>query len=223
MAKAGNWQQLFTDETSRRQITIQNLIIAINEDNVFKNIVLSSSIILEGESSEEQLHAILEMLKRGAHRTMRWREVIEKMYPSYKHDIPDDNEINTSKLGEGGAINSDTCNTARKTRRIIIEEIVTEMKIKGKEGKHILEVDCWNYLRNVWLGGMTKSLSTYLKDYLGSDLDCIDSRLRVSPNIESILRAADKEFSLSANYPKGRGEFFHKWIEEHHTGVILFM
>ena len=96
------------------------------------------------------------------------------------------------------------------------------MKNKGKEGKHILEVDCWNHLRNVWLGGMTKSVSTYLKNYLGSDLDCIDSRLRVSPNIESILRAADKEFSLSANYPKGHGELFHKWIEEHHPGAILF-
>ena len=69
---------------------------------------------------------------------------------------------------------------------------------------------------------MTKSLSKYLKVYLRSDLDCIDSRLRVSPNIESILRAADKEFSLSANYPKGHGELFHKWIEEHHPGAILF-
>ena len=53
LAKAKKWQQLFTDGTSRRQTAIQNLIIGIEEDSVLKNIVLSSSIILVGESSEQ--------------------------------------------------------------------------------------------------------------------------------------------------------------------------
>ena len=60
----------------------------------------------------------------------------------------------------------------------------------------ILEVDCWNHLRNVWLGGMTKSLSAHLREYLSDDLELIDPKLRVYPSIDMILRAVDKEFCL---------------------------
>jgi hypothetical protein len=33
----------------------------------------------------------------------------------------------------------------------------------------------------------------------------------------AIIRAIDKEFSLSANYPKGHGELFLEWIHEHNS------
>jgi hypothetical protein len=36
------------------------------------------------------------------------------------------------------------------------------------------------------------------------------------------MRAINKEFSLSANYPKGHGELFLEWIRENHPGVLLF-
>ena len=68
---------------------------------------------------------------------------------------------------------------------------------------------------------MTKALSLYLKDELRSDLECIDPRLRVVPNIELILRAVDKEFSLCSNYPKGHGEIFRQWMDHNHPGVLL--
>ena len=86
---------------------------------------------------------------------------------------------------------------------------------------NVLEVDCWNHLRNVWLGGMTKALSIHLRGILLNDLDNIDKKLRVSTSIENILRAVDKEFSLAANYPKGHGELFRKWIETHHPDAVL--
>ena len=35
IAKADKWEQLFTDGTSRRQISFQNLIISIEEDELF--------------------------------------------------------------------------------------------------------------------------------------------------------------------------------------------
>ena len=56
---------------------------------------------------------------------------------------------------------------------------------------------------------------------MNSDLDYIDDRLQVSTNIENILRAVDKEFSLAANYLKGHGELFRRWIETHGPGAIL--
>ena len=62
-----------------------------------------------------------------------------------------------------------------------------------------------NHLRNVWLGGMEKALTGHLNNVMHADLDVIDPRLWIQACISAIVRAVDKEFSLSANYPKGRG------------------
>ena len=56
---------------------------------------------------------------------------------------------------------------------------------------------------------------------MNSELAMIDQRLRVTTNIEMVLRAVDKEFSLCANYPKGHGEIFRQWIECTYPGVLL--
>ena len=68
---------------------------------------------------------------------------------------------------------------------------------------------------------MTKALSAFLRVELGDELDTIDPGLRVSPNVEMILRVVDKEFSLCANYPKRHGGRFTKWIDIHHPGALL--
>ncbi len=39
--------------------------------------------------------------------------------------------------------------------------------------------------------------------------------------MSAIIRAVDKEFSLSANYPKGHGKLFLEWIREYYPGVLL--
>ena len=55
-----------------------------------------------------------------------------------------------------------------------------------------MEVDCWNHLRNICLGGITKALSRYLRDVLTNDLEHIIPRRRVIPCIEAFLRAVDR-------------------------------
>ena len=50
---------------------------------------------------------------------------------------------------------------------------------------------------------MTKDLYTLLGKTMREELDEIDSQLRVSESITSVLCAVDKEFSLCDNYPKG--------------------
>ena len=59
LAKATKWEQVFTDGTSRRQISLQNLVIALLDDEIMKPLILSSSIISEDETSENQVKAIL--------------------------------------------------------------------------------------------------------------------------------------------------------------------
>jgi hypothetical protein len=83
-------------------------------------------------------------------------------------------------------------------------------------------LDCMNHLRNVWFGGVEKSLTKHLNEILRSSLDEIDVTLRVSSSISALIRAIDKEFSLSANYPKGHGELFKAWMKENYPGALLF-
>ena len=57
--------------------------------------------------------------------------------------------MNIGKLGEGGAVNTDTCNAARKTRQILVSHIANATEEMNVSRSNILEVDCWNHLRNV--------------------------------------------------------------------------
>ena len=125
--------------------------------------------------------------------------------PEKLHLVPSPAGIDTSKLGDGGVIMTDTCNTAQKVRRILVDRIA---------GTY--ELDCMNHLQNVWFGNVDKALSTHLNALLCSSLDKIDPQLRVTVSISAVIRAVDKEFSLLSNYPKGHGELFCEWVREHY-------
>ena len=89
--------------------------------------------------------------------------------------IPDPEEIRIEKLGLGGSVNTDTCAAAQKERRLIVQKI----------GGRCHEQDCWNHLRNVWINGMSKSVSKFLNEYLEDSLEEISSILRVNPDLSS--------------------------------------
>jgi hypothetical protein len=132
--------------------------------------------------------------------------------PEKSDQLPSPDEININKLGDDGVVMTDTCNAAQKIRRILVDMI---------DGL-AYDLDCMNHLHNVWFGGIEKSLTKHLNQMLRSSLDEIDTNLRVSSSISAVIRAIDKEFSLSANYPKGHGELFKSWIKENHPGVLRF-
>ena len=125
-------------------------------------------------------------------------------------EVPSVDGIDVAKLSNGGTITTDTCNSAQKLRRILIE------KIPGA-----FDFDCMHHLRNIWFGAMEKKLTSQLNLLLRSSLDEIDPKLRVTSSISAIIRAVDKEFSLSANYPKGHGELFLEWMRDKHPGELL--
>ena len=53
-------------------------------------------------------------------------------------------------------------------------------------------MDFWHHLYNVWLGEMERITTNFLKDLLADSLDDIDPCLRVSTDMEGILRTCDK-------------------------------
>ena len=89
-------------------------------------------------------------------------------------------------------------------------------------GYGVLKQDRHNHLRNVWVGGLDKELSSHLTNILRSSLDEIDPTLRVKTLFSALARAYDKGFSLSANYPKGFGEFFIEWMMDKHPWNVLY-
>ena len=92
---------------------------------------------------------------------------------------------------------TDTCAAACKVRRMLCSDI---------PGLH--EFDCMQHLRNVWIGSTDKALASELNNILRVSLEEIDPRIRVSSSIIAFIRAVDKAFSLSANYPKVHGGLF---------------
>ena len=96
------------------------------------------------------------------------------MNPTCEHNIPVPNELNTVNLETRDAVTSDTCNTAMKTRRLIVTRIEEAAVNTSTTNIKVLEVDCWNHLRKLWLYGMNKILSQFLRNTLCDKLGIID-------------------------------------------------
>ena len=118
------------------------------------------------------------------------------------------------KINNGGCITTDTCNAAQKTRRILVGVI-------NDTGGIVFEQDCYHNIRCVHTNGMAKSVHGYMGEVLEESLKNIYPHLCVTPNLNQVIRAYHKEFSLTATYPKGHGELFRDGIVENYPDEFL--
>lgn len=96
------------------------------------------------------------------------------MHPGLSDElVPSPDGIDLNKLTKDTVITTDTCNTARKLRRVLVQMI----KDVTNEDGEIFEFDCMNHLRNVWFGGMEKAVTQRLNAILRTSLDEIDPKL----------------------------------------------
>ena len=120
------WQQLHTDETSRRQISLVNVVVGlIGSDGILRSICLSGSIIAEDSTAENQSRAIISSFTKSSQLLANWIKTTAEMFPD-RDDlldlIPKPSSICVSKLLKG-MVSTDTCNTTQLTRSRIIEHI----------------------------------------------------------------------------------------------------
>ncbi len=80
---------------------------------------------------------------------------------------------------------------------------------------------CHNHLHNVWVKNILTVTTDFLRGVLHDSLDNIVPKLRVPPGFDGFAYVFDKEFSLCANYPKGRGKLFLMWMKEIHPMELL--
>ena len=52
----------------------------------------------------------------------QWAAVLIREYPDCKYVIPDGRKVNIGKLGTGGAITTDICNTAQKLEGCLLKK-----------------------------------------------------------------------------------------------------
>ena len=82
LGRARNWRQLHTDETSRRQVSIVNVVISIiSNDNELHTICMSGSIISKDGTADEQSHAIISAFHDSGRLLQEWRDMTYDMYP----------------------------------------------------------------------------------------------------------------------------------------------
>ena len=82
-------------------------------------------------------------------------------------------------------------------------------------------IDCHDHMMDIWIGAITKHMSSYLNEILACDLDVIDFRYHVSTMIDAVLRAVYKEFILPDNYPKVHVDEFNHWLKLNHSGALM--
>ena len=125
LAKAPKWGTIHTDGTSRRQVCILNLIITILEERGEPNfipILASTSILPEDETAITQEDAIITFLEERKEWLGKWKEVIERDFPDFVHDIDPDG-LDLVKMGSGGNVMTYGCNTAQKLNRLLVATI----------------------------------------------------------------------------------------------------
>ena len=145
-------------------------------------------------------------------RLIRLREVVLARYGEERaNQVPSPDGITEEKL-RGILITTDTCNAARKARRLFNERV----------GGDCPEIDCMNHLRCVHGGGFEKGVTKEWKGSLMGSEEEIDPILRVKCSFSAYCRAWDKFFSLNANYVKGAGGHFAAWFADTHPGDLLF-
>lgn len=75
IAEAEVWKQLHTDETSCRQTSLVNVVMGIQDENQeLTSVCLSSSIIAEDGTADQQCRAILSCFDESGELLEGWRE-----------------------------------------------------------------------------------------------------------------------------------------------------
>ena len=227
IARAQLYQQLFTDGTGRRQTEMQNVVIGILTDGGYRRVSLDGCVIAEEKTAEAVTASILVAFRESGKLLEKWRLVTSEMYPDRSDlldQIPRAEELTLAKLAKEGFTMTDTCSTAQKIQRLIGQAIDDIAKKEGLSADEInvRQSHCWQHLRNVWFGGVSKVLNASLLNRLSDCLESLPSILRIDMNVEDLYRCVEKEFGQTANYNKGQGNRFGYWLHKYHPGAYLF-
>ena len=104
IGKMNQWDQLLYEIMGRHQIYLQNLVISVINEKRLHPFIISTSVILEVETSDKQVDGVMSTIAGCRKRLQQWAETLENAHPSYQHNITYPSSINIGRLGSGGTL-----------------------------------------------------------------------------------------------------------------------
>ena len=87
LAKDQNWLQLQWNRTLRRTTLLATLAAGIKEARTMILILISSSYVTLGGTSEETAAAIAKVIEAGKDYLSEWKETVKTLHPDFDYDI----------------------------------------------------------------------------------------------------------------------------------------
>ena len=191
------------------------------------------SILPEGGKSKEVLaHLEKRILAYSRRMLMLWAEEHDKRLGSGSWaaaGAPSHENIGLHRLAEDTVLMTDTCNSARCTRRLLLKAVVNNLKetvgaaawdaMTDEERNTKYKTytgDCFQHLRNIIIDAMAAKGNEFIKGVLSEDLSQFSAFERIEVDGSSVIRSAFKQFHHGGEYAKGRGREFTSWRKKEH-------
>ncbi|KAL3924242.1 MAG: hypothetical protein SGPRY_003976 [Prymnesium sp.] len=124
-----------------------------------------------------------------------WGEYHQRMFPEARWTGPDPNNYSLHRLAGGGALMSDTCNGARKTKRLLTALIQKQAEAALRDA---------SYGDQPEIRIVVRQLEDELKQF--------SSWERMTTDYEQLFRAVHREFHQGGRHYKGKGADFASWM-----------
>ena len=225
------------DETTKlgEGALTSNVTIEPTEGAPLEDVIMRAAYCPLGGTSEKVVSSIdLKCFARLRDMLRRWECKFHEMYPDDTWMGPDPSRLGLHQLGGGGAIQSDTCNSARCAKRLLAELVAKEVQADcgavkwaamSEEEKEFStrthQHDCWQHLRNIFLAEMSSAQAKHMQAEMQSELDTFSSWERMSTEYSQLLRSTYKEFHHGCRYYKGKGKPYDLWLRETHPKAFV--
>ena len=201
------------------------------------DVILRGATLTAGGTSEAVAADIEKNIFQHARRLLiEWKAVHEAKFGKDSWATaggPDPESIGVHRLSAETLIMSDTCNAARKAKRLLCElaEAAGKQKIgdvawdamseEERASKCTVYIgDCHQHLRNIIINGMSIKATEWLKGELADDLAEFSSFDRMSVDGMDLIRAVFKELHAGGEYAKGKGKEFEAWRKLNHPSAM---
>ena len=98
-------------------------------------------------------------------------------------------------------------NLCTKIEEVAEDKGIEKRSIDGQVMKTLVE-PCQQNQRNICLDVVSREMVKHMKETLNDNAQAINVDFRMNLSIKECIGATEMDFSLLANYPKGKGEVF---------------
>ena len=239
VAGAYSVRQLGFDETTKFQdpSMVTSVLIEPKQAARREVVILRAAYSTGGGTAEHLVAAMETKCFARLRRYLRgWQAETLKLFPSHVWTGPDPERCGMQRLGGGGAVISDTCTPARKTQRLIVDEVARQVKSKmdpevwaamsaaeQEQAVKMHMVHCWNHIRNIFLKAMSTAQAAHVKSALSVELETFAGYERMSTDFDQMLRADYKEFHHGGRYYKGKGKEYAEFLRDKHSSAFVML